>query len=58
MLNNENKNFGAMCRNIISREMVLSAYHVSLQNVAAFHVLQTIFTDIELRKPATNLINQ
>lgn len=53
MLNNENKNFGAMCRG-----MVLSTYHVSLQNVAAFHVLQTIFTDIELRKPATNLINQ
>lgn len=62
MLNNENKHFGAMCQNIIPHRIVLSVsrctYHVSLQNVTAFHVLQTIFTDIELRKPATIKLNK
>lgn len=57
MLRNENKHLEAMCKNIFAYRIALSvplrAYHVSLQNVTAFHVLQTIFTDIELRKPAT-----
>lgn len=57
MLRNENKHFEVMCKNIVPHRITLSvplcAYHVSLQNVTAFHVLQTIFTDIELRKPAT-----
>lgn len=56
MLRNENKHLGVMCKNIVPHRIALSvplcAYHVSLQNVTAFHVLQTIFTDIELRKPA------
>lgn len=56
MLCNENKHLEVMCKNIVPHRIALSvplcAYHVSLQNVTAFHVLQTIFTDIELRKPA------
>lgn len=57
MLHNENKHLEAMHKNIVPHRIALSvslcAYHVSLQNVTAFHVLQTIFTDIELRKSAT-----
>lgn len=57
MLRNANKHLEVMCKNIVPHRIALSvplrAYHVSLQNVTAFHVLQTIFTDIELRKPAT-----
>lgn len=56
MLRNANKHLEVMCKNIVPHRIALSvplcAYHVSLQNVTAFHVLQTIFTDIELRKPA------
>lgn len=57
MLRNANKHLEVMCKNKVPHRIALSvplrAYHVSLQNVTAFHVLQTIFTDIELRKPAT-----
>lgn len=57
MLRNANKHLEVMCKNIVPHRIALSvplrAYHVSLQNVTAFHVLQTIFTDIELRKSAT-----